>query len=319
MSLFQLQTTTMRSKTKLSLIILSAIVAGLMVIPVEAQPVVTNAVSPAVPPDGNMLQALVLGLVQGVTEFLPISSTAHLLIISKAFGWQQLGQKDYADAIQFGSVIAVFIYFWKDIITVFSGGVAGLMRQDWQDINVKILVGIAIGTLPALTIGFLAKGKLPDSTLIIAIMSIVMATLLLISERVSTHKRGFDNLEIKDGLLVGLAQALALIPGVSRSGSTLTTALFLGLDRGTAARFSFLLGIPTLTVATLYKALKIFKENELPIPLLAVGTVSTFVFSYISIAFLIDYLKKKDTMVFVWYRYAFGATILIALASGWKG
>lgn len=319
MSLFQLQTTTMRSKTKLSLIILSAIVAGLMVIPVEAQPVVTNAVSPAVPPDGNMLQALVLGLVQGVTEFLPISSTAHLLIISKAFGWQQLGQKDYADAIQFGSVIAVFIYFWKDIITVFSGGVAGLMRQDWQDINVKILVGIAIGTLPALTIGFLAKGKLPDSTLIIAIMSIVMATLLLISERVSTHKRGFDNLEIKDGLLVGLAQALALIPGVSRSGSTLTAALFLGLDRGTAARFSFLLGIPTLTVATLYKALKIFKENELPIPLLAVGTVSTFVFSYISIAFLIDYLKKKDTMVFVWYRYAFGASILIALASGWKG
>jgi undecaprenyl-diphosphatase len=308
---------TMRSKTKLALIILGAIVTGLMVIPVEAKPVVTNAVP--VVADGNMLQALVLGLIQGVTEFLPISSTAHLLIATKAFGWQQLGQKDYADAIQFGSVIAVFIYFWKDITTVVSGGVAGLMRQDWQDINVKILVGIAIGTLPAVIIGFLAKGKLPDSTPIIAIMSIVMATLLLISERVSSRKRGFDNLEIKDGLLVGLAQALALIPGVSRSGSTLTAALFLGLDRGTAARFSFLLGIPTLTIATLYKALKIFKENELPIPLLAVGTVSTFVFSYLSIAFLIDYLKKKDTMVFVWYRYAFGATILIALASGWKG
>jgi undecaprenyl-diphosphatase len=308
---------TMRSKTKLSLIILGAIATGLMVIPVAANPVVDNAATLA--GDGNIFQALILGLIQGITEFLPISSTAHLLIATKAFGWQQLGQKDYADAIQFGSVIAVFIYFWKDIITVVSGGVTGLMRQDWQDINVKILVGIAVGTLPALIIGFLAKDILPDSTPIIAIMSIVMATLLLISERVSTHKRGFDNLEIKDGLLVGLAQALALIPGVSRSGSTLTTALFLGLDRGTAARFSFLLGIPTLTVATLYKAFKIFKSNELPINLLAVGTVSTFIFSYLSIAFLIDYLKKRDTMVFVWYRYAFGATILIALASGWKG
>jgi undecaprenyl-diphosphatase len=308
---------TMRSKTKLSLIILGAIATGLMVIPVAANPVVENGATIA--SDGNIFQALILGLVQGITEFLPISSTAHLLVTTKAFGWQQLGQKDYADAIQFGSVIAVFIYFWKDISTVISGGVAGLMRQDWQDINVKILVGIAVGTLPALIIGFLAKDILPDNTLIIAIMSIVMATLLLISERVSTHKRGFDNLEIKDGLLVGLAQALALIPGVSRSGSTLTTALFLGLDRGTAARFSFLLGIPTLTVATLYKAFKIFKSNELPINLLAVGTVSTFIFSYLSIAFLIDYLKKKDTMVFVWYRYAFGATILIALASGWKG
>jgi undecaprenyl-diphosphatase len=306
----------MRSKTKLSLMILSAIVAGLMAIPVEAQPVVTKAIP--VVADGNMLQALVLGLVQGFTEFLPISSTAHLLVISKAFGWQQLGQKDYTDAIQFGSVIAVFIYFWKDIFTVVSGGVSGLMRQDWQDINVKILVGIAVGSLPALIIGYLSKDK-SDSTLVIAIMSIVMATLLLISERVSTHKRGFENLEIKDGLLVGLAQALALIPGVSRSGSTLTAALFLGLNRATAARFSFLLGIPTLTIATLYKGFKIFKENELPIPLLAVGTVSTFVFSYLSIAFLLDYLKKKDTMVFVWYRYAFGASILIALASGWKG
>jgi undecaprenyl-diphosphatase len=307
---------TMRSKTKFLLIILGAIAAGLIVVPVEAKPHLKSAIP--VVADGNMLQALVLGLVQGVTEFLPISSTAHLLITTKAFGWQQLGQKDYADAIQFGSVVAVIIYFWKDITTVLSGGISGIVRKDWQNIDVKILIGIAVGTLPALILGFLGKDILPDSGLIIAIMSIVMATLLFIAERFSTHRRGFENLEIKDGFLVGLAQAIALLPGASRSGSTLTAGLFLGLDRETAARFSFLVGIPTLTAATLYKSLKIFKENELPIPLLAVGTISTFVFSYIAIDFLLKYLKNKNTMIFVWYRYIFGASILIALASGWK-
>jgi undecaprenyl-diphosphatase len=306
----------MRSKTKFSLIILGVIAAGLMALPVEARLVPT---APPIVADGNIFQALILGIVQGITEFLPISSTAHLLIATKAFGWQQLGQKDYADAIQFGSVLAVFIYFWRDISSVVSGGITGIMRQDWQDLNVKILAGIAVGTLPALILGYLGKDILPDSAQIIAIMSIVMATLLLIAERFSTHKRGFSGLEIKDGFLVGLAQAIALIPGASRSGSTLTAGLFLGLDRGTAARFSFLVGLPTLTAATLFKALKIFKSNELPIPLLAVGMISTFIFSYISIAFLLNYLKTKDTMVFVWYRYAFGAAILIALAAGWKG
>ncbi len=308
----------MRSKTKFTLIlILGAITAALMVIPVAAKPAITNAAPVAA--DGNIFQALFLGLVQGITEFLPISSTAHLLVTTKAFGWQQLGQKDYADAIQFGSVVAVFIYFWKDISTVVTGGITGIAKQDWQALEVRILAGIAVGTLPALILGYLGKDILPDSAQIIAIMSIVMATLLFAAEQFSSRQRGFDKLEIKDGFLVGLAQAIALIPGASRSGSTLTAGLFLGLDRETAARFSFLVGIPTLTIATLFKAVKIFKGNELPIPLLAVGTISTFIFSYVSIAFLLNYLKKKDTMVFVWYRYAFGASILIALASGWKG
>ena len=307
----------MRSNKFTLILILGAITTALMVIPVEAKPTLTNATPVAA--DGNIIQAIFLGLVQGITEFLPISSTAHLLVTTKVFGWQQLGQKDYADAIQFGSVVAVFIYFWKDINTVVSGGITGIAKQDWQALEVKILAGIAVGTLPALILGYLGKDILPDSAQIIAIMSIVMATLLFAAERFSPRQRGFDKLEIKDGFLVGLAQAIALIPGASRSGSTLTAGLFLGLDRETAARFSFLVGIPTLTIATLFKAVKILKANELPMPLLAVGTISTFIFSYISIAFLLNYLKKKDTMVFVWYRYAFGASILIALAAGWKG
>lgn len=308
----------MRLKTKISLILLGGVAAGLIAISVAAEPPPLTNPTGAVTADGNIFQAFILGLVQGITEFLPISSTAHLLITTKVFGWQQLGQKDYADAIQLGSVFAVFIYFWKDISNVVAGGISGIIKQDWQDLNVKIFAGIIVGTLPALVIGFLLKDALDYSALLIAIASIIMATLLFVAERFSVHKRGFANLEIKDGLLVGLAQALALFPGVSRSGSTLTTGLFLGLDRETAARFSFLVGLPVLTIATLFKAFKIFKANELPMPLLAVGTVSAFIFSYLSIAFLLNYLKTKDTMVFVWYRYAFAASILIALAMGWK-
>jgi undecaprenyl-diphosphatase len=273
---------------------------------------------------GNVFQALILGIVQGITEFLPISSTGHLLVTTKIFGWQELGSKDYVDAIQFGSVIAVLIYFWKDIVALIQGSLIAVQRRDWQHPDFKIVAGIAIGSLPALIIGFLAKDLIPDTAVVIAVMSLVMATLLFLAERLGMRKRDFNKLNIQDGALVGLAQALALVPGVSRSGSTLTAGLFLGLERETAARFSFLVGLPVLAIATLYKSLKIYQQftaGELPdniLLLLIVGIVSTFIFSYLSIAFLLGYLKRKDTMIFVWYRYAFGASLLIALAMGWK-
>lgn len=273
----------------------------------------------------EFIQAFILGIVQGVTEFLPISSTAHLLIVTKVFGWKELGSKDFVDAIQFGSVIAILGYFWSLISSVVKGGIAALKQKDWEREEWKILVGIAVGTLPALIVGFVLKDVIPESALIIAIMSIIMALLLGLAEKIGTRKRGFESLQIRDGILVGLGQTLALIPGVSRSGSTLTTALFLGLERATAAKFSFLLGFPTLTIATLYKSLKIFKlfqAQQLPdniVALLIVGIISTFIFSYLSIAFLIKYLATKNTMIFVWYRLAFGSAILLAIAAGWQG
>jgi undecaprenyl-diphosphatase len=273
----------------------------------------------------EFIQAFILGIVQGITEFLPISSTAHLLIVTKVLGWKELGSKDFVDAIQFGSVLAIVWYFWTLISSVITGGITALKEKDWQREEWKILVGILVGTLPALIFGFLLKDILPESPLIIAIMSIIMAILLALAEKFGTRKRGFDSLQIKDGILVGLGQTIALFPGASRSGSTLTTALFLGLERDAAAKFSFLLGFPTLTIATLYKSLKIFKlfqAHQLPdniVGLLIVGIISTFIFSYISIAFLIKYLQTKNTLVFVWYRLAFGASILIAIAAGWQG
>ncbi|MBW4668580.1 MAG: undecaprenyl-diphosphate phosphatase [Cyanomargarita calcarea GSE-NOS-MK-12-04C] len=272
----------------------------------------------------QIFQAFILGIVQGITEFLPISSTAHLLIFTKVVGWKELGAKDFVDAIQFGSVIAVLLYFWSDISDLLKGGTMALRQKDWQREEWKILVGIAVGTLPALIGGFLLKDILPESALVIAVMSIVMALLLGLAERIGSRKRNFDQLEIKDGILVGLGQMIALFPGASRSGSTLTTALFLGLERQTAARFSFLLGLPTLAIATLYKSLKIFKlyqAQQLPdniLVLLIVGIISTFIFSYVSIAFLLRYLQTKNTWVFVWYRLGFGCFILAAIAIGWK-
>jgi undecaprenyl-diphosphatase len=266
------------------------------------------------------LQAFILGIVQGITEFLPISSTAHLLVLTKSMGWSLLGEKYFVDAIQFGSVLAVLIYFWKDLRDIVTGSWGAFQAKDWQREEWKILVGIAIGTLPALIGGLLFKKLLPETTqqflsgaLVIALMSIVMATLLGLAERTGSRKRGFNALEVRDGILVGLGQALALIPGVSRSGSTLTTGLFLGLQRQTAARFSFLLGFPTLTIATLYEAKDALAHPELTGPLL-VGIVSAFIFSYLSIAWLLRFLQTHDNWVFVWYRLAFGFSILAAIA-----
>ncbi len=261
------------------------------------------------------IQAIVLGIVQGITEFLPISSTAHLLIVRDVFGWTQ--EKYFVDAIQFGSVIAVVWYFWADLRQIISGSWLAFRQKDWQREEWKILVGIAIGTIPALTIGFVFKDAIPESPLVIAIASIIMSLLLGLAEKMGTRKRDFNDLQVKDGLLVGLGQTLALVPGVSRSGSTLTTALFLGLQRQTAARFSFLLGIPTLTIATLYQSTKALRNIDSFIPLI-VGIIATLIFSYLSIAWLLKFLQRQSTWVFVWYRLGFGAMILGAIAAGWN-
>jgi undecaprenyl-diphosphatase len=267
------------------------------------------------------LQAFVLGLVQGITEFLPISSTAHLIIFTDMLGWKTLWTKSATDAIQFGSVIAVIWYFRQDIRTIIVGAWRAFWERDWGREEWKILVGISIGTIPALIAGLLKK-RLPESSqalldgaLVIAIASIVMALLLGLAERIGSRKRGFNQLQIADGLLVGLGQALALIPGVSRSGSTLTTALFLGLERQTAARFSFLLGIPALAIATLVQAGEALGNPQLRMPLM-VGVISAFIFSYIFIAWLLRYLQTQSTWVFVWYRLALGSCLLLAIALG---
>ncbi len=269
------------------------------------------------PTEGDLLggigQAIVLGIVQGITEFLPISSTAHLIVFRDVFGWHQ--SKAYVDGIQFGSVIAVLLYFWTDIRQIVTGAWAAFQAKDWQREDWKILVGIVAGTVPALAIGFVFKKLhlITESVMVIAIMSIVMAILLAIAEQIGSRKRKFDDLQVKDGILVGLGQTIALLPGASRSGSTITAALFLGLERQTAARFSFLIGLPTLTIATLVQGKDCLSDGQF-IPLI-VGIISAFIFSYLSIAWLIKFLQRQSTWIFVWYRLAFGVALLAALTT----
>ncbi|MBR8840641.1 MAG: undecaprenyl-diphosphate phosphatase [Stigonema ocellatum SAG 48.90 = DSM 106950] len=264
----------------------------------------------------SLFQAFVLGIIQGITELLPISSTAHLLVFTKIFAWKTLGEKYFVDAIQFGSVIAVVLYFRILLYQTLTGGWEALRQRAWEREEWKLIVGIAVGTLPALVVGFLLKDILPQNAAIIAVFSIVMALLLGLAEKIGSRKRGFDGLEIKDGILVGIGQTLALFPGASRSGCTLTTALFLGLERQTAAKFSFLLGLPTLTIATLYQSRKALLHTDILLPML-VGIVSSFIFSYLSVAWLLQYLQRQNTWIFVWYRLAFGGSILTALVMGW--
>jgi len=269
-------------------------------------------------------QGWVMGLVQGITEFLPISSTAHLIIFRDLLHWEKTGDglgwsKASIDAIQFGSVIAVLIYFWKDFDFLIRGAWKAFQQKDWRREEWRIVVGIAIGTIPALLGGFILKKVLKvdlESPILIAVMSIVMATLLGLAERIGSRKRRFSQLQTRDGILVGLGQMIALLPGASRSGATLTTALFLGLERETAARFSFLLGFPTLAIATLAQAKDVVSESTMIFPLL-VGMASAFFFSYISIAWLLKFLKNQSAWVFVWYRLAFAIFLLGAVSMKW--
>ncbi|MEK0187954.1 undecaprenyl-diphosphate phosphatase, partial [Microcoleus anatoxicus] len=196
---------------------------------------------------------------------------------------------------------------------------------DYESQEFRMALGIGLGTIPIIFFGLLIKILVPkfnESPLrslgAIAIASIVMSLLLAIAEKTGKRQRDYEKLEVKDGIIMGLAQAMAIIPGVSRSGSTLTAGLFIGLERGAAARFSFLLGIPAITLAGLVELKGALGEGlgEAGVVALIVGTVSAFIFSYISIAWLMKFLQTQNTWIFVWYRLAFGVAILTALAGG---
>ncbi len=286
------------------------------------------AQTPAVPSNVqheiNIFQAIVLGIVQGLTEFLPISSSAHLKVVPVALGWGDPGVA-YVGVIQLGSIVAVLWYFWKDLTNIAIGAFKAITSSDYKSQEFRMALGIGLGTIPIIFFGLLIKILVPDfdksplrSLGAIAIASIVMSLLLAIAEKTGKRDRTYEKLTVQDGILMGLAQAMALIPGCSRSGSTLTAGLFIGLERGAAARFSFLLGIPAITLVGLVELKSALGEgaSDAGVVALIVGTISAFIFSYISIAWLMKFLQTQNTWVFVWYRLAFGVAILTALAGG---
>ena len=260
----------------------------------------------------------VLGVVQGLTEFLPISSTAHLKIVPVLAGWGDPGVSVTA-VIQLGSIVAVIAYFRADLAGVLRGMSGALLRGQWREPEARLGMAMAIGTLPILFAGLAIKLYWPGyetsplrSVPAIAGVSILMALLLALAERLGPRSKQLDQVQGRDGLVVGLAQVLALIPGVSRSGSTLTASLFDSWKRPDAARFSFLLGIPAITIAGLVELKDAFSEPSAGgvLPLM-VGIISAAVVSWLAIDWLLKFLQRHSTWVFVIYRLLFGVLLLV--------
>jgi undecaprenyl-diphosphatase len=271
----------------------------------------------------TLFHAVVIGIVQGLTEFLPISSTAHIKIVPVVLGWGDPGVA-FTAVIQLGSVAAILWYFWDDLASVTRNFLKAALNQNFSSPDFRLGLGILLGTIPILAMGLLIKVFVPGydnsivrSTGAIALTSIVMAALLGVAELMGKRKRDFSKLGLNDGVLIGLAQALALVPGVSRSGSTLTAGLFSGLKRETAARFSFLLGTPAILIAGLVEMKDVVgSQSDMGLVPLLGGVIAALISSYVSVAWLIKFLKNHSTWVFVWYRLAFGAVLLIAIALG---
>jgi undecaprenyl-diphosphatase len=261
---------------------------------------------------------LVLGVVQGLTEFLPISSTAHLKVVPVLLGCGDPGVSVTA-VIQLGSIAAVIAFFRRDLQTVAAAVGEALRRRRWDDPSARLGLAIVLGTVPIVVAGLAIKLFVQDfdhsplrSLASIGVVSVVMALILALAEQLGRRRRVLADVRLRDGLLVGLAQALALIPGVSRSGSTLTASLFDGWRRADAARFSFLLGIPAISLAGLVELKDAFSEPVAGgvVPLL-VGIVAAAVVSWLAIAWLLKFLQNHSTWWFVGYRLFFGLFLIL--------
>lgn len=271
----------------------------------------------------SLIQAIVIGIVQGLTEFLPISSTAHVKIVPVILGWGDPGVT-FTAIVQLGSIVAIVGYFWSDIRQLLVGVQQAIAEKNYQAPDFRVAMGIAIGTIPIVVLGLLVKFGLREtyetfarSSLVIALTSIGLAIFLGIAEVVGTRKRGYDEVGQRDGIGMGLAQALALIPGVSRSGSTITAGLFMGLDRPTAARFSLLMGIPAILISGLAELNELFEPQSTVGAAAAIaGVIASAISSYLAVYWLIRFLKDHTTWIFVFYRIGFGLAILWGILSG---
>ena len=271
----------------------------------------------------TITEAIVLGLVQGLTEFIPVSSTAHLLIVPSVLGWGDPGAAVSA-VIQFGTLLAAIIYFFGDIVRLTAGFFRGLVsRRPLADVDSREAWLVVIGTIPIVVLGLLFKKHI-ESTFrglwIVTTMVIFVAILMHLAEAYVKRReqRGFGDMTVTDAVVIGVGQCLALIPGSSRSVSTIMPAIFRGIDRPTAARYSFLLSIPAVGGAGF---LELFKERhalgQLGWTPIMVSIVVAFISGYASIWFLIRYLRTHTTHVFIYYRYVLGLVLIAMLATGY--
>ena len=269
----------------------------------------------------NCVQSFMLGIIQGITEFLPISSTAHLKVIPYLLGFDDPGVSISA-SLQLGSAFAIVFYFRNDISVIISSFFSILVhRKPYKDENTILATYIFLASIPILFFGLLTKLYWSDYSdshfrglFSIGLISIVMSILLALSEIYGDKKKLFSDIKLRDIIFLGFSQALAIFPGVSRSGVTLTSALFSGIERKTAARLSFLVGIPAISISGFIELLTLYRTASLiAIVPTIIGIISSFFSSIIAIDLLLKFLSKNNTFIFVYYRLAFGIFILSTL------
>jgi undecaprenyl-diphosphatase len=262
------------------------------------------------------IEAIVLGLVQGLTEFLPISSSGHLLIVPDIFGWDDPGAS-FTAIIQLGTIAAVLAYFRADLARIFSGAWRGIRdpRQRAGNQELRIFLMVAIGTIPIGVCGLVFSDQIEHGARdlrLTAAMLIGFGIVMELADRLGRQRVDLEHLTIRSGVLIGFAQALALVPGTSRSGSTITMGRILGLERQAAARYSFLLSIPAVVLSGAY-GLKDLGGDGLELAPTLVATAVAFVSGYAAIAFLIDYLGRHGMTIFTAYRIVVGVLVLAFL------
>ena len=270
----------------------------------------------------SLLEAIVLGITQGLTEFLPISSTAHLRIVPAFAGWEDPGAA-FTAVTQLGTMAAVLLYFRADLARIGRAWLRSLRDPPARrELDARLGWYILLGTVPIGIFGLAFKDQIETGArdlYLIGIALIVLGLVLLAAEKVARHDRPLEEITARDGIAIGFAQALALIPGVSRSGATLTAGLFMGLDRTSAARYSFLLSVPAVVLSGAVEFGSILSGEEgehVGLGALAVATLLAFVAGYGSIAFLLRFLTNHSTIVFVVYRVALGALVLVLVSTG---
>ncbi len=267
----------------------------------------------------DFFRAVVLGVLQGLTEFLPISSSAHLAIFPKFFGWDDPGAA-YTAVIQIGTELAVLLYFWRDIWTIGSGWVRGVFsREARQAPEWRMGWFVIIGSVPIVILGLLLQDAIDRefrNLWVIGTTLIVLGIVLGIAERVGRKTSPIENLTMKHAILLGLAQAGALVPGVSRSGATISMGLLLGYERAAATRYAFLLAIPAVVGAGVFKLKDIGGDNTYGTGPTIVGTVVSFVVGLAVIHWLLKYVSTHSYTPFVIYRVGLGAVVLVLVGTG---
>lgn len=272
----------------------------------------------------NLLQAIILGIVQGLTEFLPISSSGHLRIVPAFAGWNDPGAA-FTAVIQLGTMAAVVLYFRHDLLRIARAWLRSLSAPSAEladDLDARLGWYLILATIPISILGLAFSHQIEHgarSLYLIGTTLIVLGLVLRYAEQVGLRERDIETITRRDAIVVGCAQALALIPGVSRSGATITAGLFLGFDRVAAARFSFLLSIPAVVLSGLFELKGVVggsTKGAVGVGPTVVATLLAFIVGYASIAFLLRYLTTHTTEAFVIYRIALGTVVLVLAASG---